>query len=37
MTRKLMTRNDAIDVLKMVGALVFIVVIAILMALFGGG
>lgn len=32
-----MTRNDVIDVLKMVGALVFIVVIAILMALFGSG
>jgi hypothetical protein len=32
-----MTRNDIIDVLKMAGALVFIVVIAILMALFGSG
>lgn len=32
-----MTRNDVIDVLKMVGALVFIVAIAIVMALFGSG
>lgn len=32
-----MTRYDVIDMLKMAGALVFIVVIAVLMALFGSG
>jgi hypothetical protein len=32
-----MTRNDILDVLAMAGAIVFVVVIAVVMALFGSG
>jgi hypothetical protein len=32
-----MTRNDVLDVLAMAGALLFVVVIAVVMALFGSG
>jgi hypothetical protein len=32
-----MTRDDIISILEMAGALVFIVVIAVVMALFGSG